>query len=219
MRKAMSLIELLVVISIIAVLASMLLSAIGMVRQSAQAVVCQNNQRQMAIAALGFANEKEGLLPGIGYDPNDYHWTIQIAPYLNAVYAWGSADNLNLRVYRCPTNTPKVWNTDWPVNYATTYNLSQFNSVPPWTSYWRDSVMPKEIHNYFPRRGASNWVLWGEASNSYGWWHCMATDWWNTNAFPHRGRASTMWLDSHVSSVSAKDYNDIAWNNYNVSVP
>ncbi len=213
MRKAMTFIELLVVISIIAVLASMLLPTIGMVRQSAQAVVCQNNQRQMTIAALRCASEKSGVLPGIGYGANDYHWTIQIAPYLDAEYAWGSADNFNIRLYRCPSNTPKIWSGNAPANYATTYNMSQFNSVPPWTSYWRDSYMPKKIRLGFPRDPTA-WVLWGEADTSAWWWHCMATDWWNTNAFPHRGRASTAWLDGHVSTVLAKNYNDVAWSNF-----
>lgn len=217
MRQAMTLIELLVVISIIAVLAGLLLPSISLVRDTAQAAVCQNNQRQMAVAEQGFANENRGILPGIGYGTNDYHWTVQIAPYLDGDYTWGSAENLAIRVYRCPRNTPSVWSSDWPANYATTYNMSQFNSEPPTSgAYWRDSVMPKEIPLSFPRSSAS-WVLWGEANTSYWWWHCMATDWWQTNAFPHRGRASTVWLDTHVTSVSAKDFNDIAWNNYTVS--
>ena len=121
MRKAFTLIELLVVISIIAVLASMLFSAIGMVRQSAQAIVCQNNERQMTIAALSFANDKDGVLPGIGYNANDYHWTLQIAPFLDGEYVWGSANNFNIHVYRCTSNTPKEWSSNAPVNYATTY--------------------------------------------------------------------------------------------------
>jgi len=94
--------------------------------------------------------------------------------------------------------------------------MSQFNSMPPWSSYWRDDYMPKLIHTAFPRR-SSAWVLWGEADPTAWWWHCMATDWWNTNAFPHRGRASTSWLDGHVSSVLAKDYNDVAWSNFVVA--
>ncbi|MBA3708227.1 MAG: type II secretion system protein [Planctomycetes bacterium] len=62
-RRGFTLIELLVVISIIAILAGMLLPAIGLVKAAAQRTSCGNNQRQIVIASLAYANDNDGLWP------------------------------------------------------------------------------------------------------------------------------------------------------------
>jgi prepilin-type N-terminal cleavage/methylation domain-containing protein len=63
MRKAFTLVELLVVIFIISVLIGLLMPAVQMVRESARRTQCTNNQRNVAIALLHYENAK-GYLPG-----------------------------------------------------------------------------------------------------------------------------------------------------------
>lgn len=55
-----TLLELLVVISIIALLASMLLPTVTMVRDAAKQTGCVNNQRQMMLAIVAYAGEHDG---------------------------------------------------------------------------------------------------------------------------------------------------------------
>src|SRR5215510_15534410 len=68
-----TLIELLVVIDIIAILAAMLLPALGRAKLKAQAVQCMNNGKQMMLAWRFWVEDNSDKVPSAWHGPDDWN--------------------------------------------------------------------------------------------------------------------------------------------------
>ncbi len=84
-RGSFTLIELLLVVTIIGILSALLLAALRSVRQSAYNARCVNNVRQLVHAAVIYAQDNDDYLPGwpAPFDgSNDPNWNVQMASYV-----------------------------------------------------------------------------------------------------------------------------------------
>lgn len=87
--RGFTLVELLVVIAIIGLLAALLAPALRKAKESAKAVKCTNNLRQLALYTIHYAEDHDGKLPSsLGYDPeldpsieHGYGFWAQLYPY------------------------------------------------------------------------------------------------------------------------------------------
>jgi prepilin-type N-terminal cleavage/methylation domain-containing protein/prepilin-type processing-associated H-X9-DG protein len=114
-RHGFTLVELLVVITIIAVLMGLLLPAVQAAREGGRRTVCQNNLYQLAFGLIRH-NDEQGFIPGwrnkplSAVNPGLYSWALPIAPYIerkDIFNAW-SSNNVSsapyVSVFTCPSS-------------------------------------------------------------------------------------------------------------------
>lgn len=81
--RGFTLVELLVVISVIAVLTALLLPALTRARLTAKAVTCTAQMRQAGLAALSYAGDFDDLIPIAAGSSPGWRWYDLVLPYLD----------------------------------------------------------------------------------------------------------------------------------------
>ena len=211
-RSAFTLVELLVVIGIISVLIAILLPALSAARESAKAVKCVSNLRQLAVAAQMYCNTFHGSYPIAYYDAGttSYSWDfttdrgssgVSILPGL----LWlGKAD---ARIQQCPSFEGSSNSTADPYtgyNYNTSYiGHGQFEVIAP---------PIKQIQVRRP----SSCALFGDGQYAAGANKYMRSPFpapgdinlvgrhAGTQGFRHRGRTNVVYCDGHAQTVGER---------------
>jgi prepilin-type N-terminal cleavage/methylation domain-containing protein/prepilin-type processing-associated H-X9-DG protein len=150
MHPGFTLVKLLVVIAIIGILVAMLLPAIQSAREAARRMACQNNVKQVALAAHNYETAMQTLPPALLYyganDPRNSKWSPQarLLPYLEeenfeshidyskdyetSRFGAGFIGAYRISAYLCPTeerDQVRLDDSSTPIHYPINYGVNR----------------------------------------------------------------------------------------------
>ncbi len=211
-KSGFSLIELLVVISIIAVLASMLLAAIPSVKAASKRIRCASNLRQTYYGILAYTSDSNDYLPPAVqvFPDGDHIWQNTVAVYLEAeekydgFTATNKLQNSNNVLKGCP---------DYVVSNANVlgYGINPRMLCP--NNAQATSDLRKTPPNYQPtifHMSAMSHTSTRVIAGDTGWWYIdaglntatMTPRWYSgRDDGRHRGRPNWVFCDGHVASA------------------
>lgn len=195
-----SLIELLVVISIIAILSSLLLPALKQAKGKSSELACKNNLKQFGLANQMYINDNDGTIPFSTTDKK--LWDYQLMPYLNYTQDVQQAKLINsYSVFHCPSATIKATTTT-PLYMCKGYAYNLYMAAT--TSTYRIASKFNKPGNTLTMLDASkagNYPQEGYTFSNFGNTPNF-TDYLNCSAYTalrHSQKVNVLFLDGHAA--------------------
>lgn len=220
-KKAFTLIELLTVIAVIAILASLLLPAMTKAKEKAQGSQCLNNQRQLSLAWRMYADDNNDRLVQAWDGPISTNQAWIVDDYIGYLPVTWNADTTikkspfwpycgSLGIYKCPANNqrpdfitntkldPVVWSM--AINSYMGWNGSEHPDYEPMTDFRKISAVSPDLFVFIDQR-EEGFIIGATWNMSLG-----GDD--NLDNFPacaHNHAASLTFADGHSEAHRWRD--------------
>lgn len=198
--RAFTLIELLVVIAIIAILAAMLMPAIGLVRSQAKSMSCGSNLRQIGMAYMAYAGDFNGaLMDSASWGAGNplVRWSDHVADYAEGARDNNGNGNVDITRKQIVANCPE-WKalSSWELGYGAN-RTPDAPANPNHTNRWDYAHLTgNERHFQMGRITSKASRLMVCDSND---WHTLPVV---VNVKRHRNGFNAVFFDGHVQSLA-----------------
>ena len=212
--RGVTLVEVLVVVSVCAILAALIFPAFRQMRERSAAAKCAGTLRQLGTAFLAYAADNNGTLPTMFQGPaparEESYWNFTIAPYLGLPAGQGAA----LHTLMCPEPSKEKF-PSYGANYPTIVALNEGQSSASWLDIGSKRLVGNADSRAFLLADATSAAVYSPLTfpldrdeDGDGTTDSNASFSYNRLEFRHGGRANFFLLNGAIVALTTKEWGE-----------